>query len=714
MKTPNLLSKLSVKKGDFMDNLKTNIQQLRMSVEELEKRIKAISSQVTVNTQITATKACLDEIKNLILEFQDSYNQHLNYCYLSESEHIAEYQSFKESTNTDIQANATNIQELSSKYEEINLKCGHLENQISNLEQMCINTENIANNTEIKCNDLEYRISGYDLAIDELQKANSTNTEQCNVLNQKCTTLENSVTQINTTNQTQSTNISNLQGEVSSLQNTITNGLKQVQALQQKDTEHSNDIQELKSVNNTQSSQISALEYEYPLLKDNLTTHTGEIQTLKDKVYELEANSSSGSGASSQSSLNADYYEETSAQFNFNGTVFSPHFYLCCDANSTVELKFRLECNISFLNAAIPVTITINDTKYIRELRPSQPGVFYATLQLPVIATKNTNLCRVTFSNDIATTHLYRFGITAVGKNVSIYALNKPLNIVCFNQEYYITNRKNGNVLQYGKCPKDSFDVNNIDLTERYIETQADENLILPYMYPTLSSANTLASNSATHQLIYITPDDNDAIHYGPSNSDVQGGCFANKTKSTYSATTIDVIPYSINFGGFMHLYITKDQQAYVYYTKLLLTKTGQYIDFDGHILNDCIYGTLVKNINLGFGSTAPANFNGVILTNSEGVNYLYPELSNAYRVEIAKGKNATAYIQPDESINVYINNDCTVTKYVLRKNAEAVYELSQSETTQYNGYTRIEECYDNKVFAYKYDTVIQKDISEL
>ena len=59
-----------------MDNLKTNIQQLRMSVEELEKRIKAISSQVTVNTQITATKACLDEIKNLILEFQDSYNQH--------------------------------------------------------------------------------------------------------------------------------------------------------------------------------------------------------------------------------------------------------------------------------------------------------------------------------------------------------------------------------------------------------------------------------------------------------------------------------------------------------------------------------------------------------------------------------------------------------------------------------------------------------------
>ena len=163
-----------------------------------------------------------------------------------------------------------------------------------------------------------------------------------------------------------------------------------------------------------------------------------------------------------------------------------------------------------------------------------------------------------------------------------------------------------------------------------------------------------------------------------------------------------------------MHLYITKDQQAYVYYTKLLLTKTGQYIDFDGHILNDCIYGTLVKNINLGFGSTAPANFNGVILTNSEGVNYLYPELSNAYRVEIAKGKNATAYIQPDESINVYINNDCTVTKYVLRKNAEAVYELSQSETTQYNGYTRIEECYDNKVFAYKYDTVIQKDISEL
>ena len=36
-----------------MDNLETNIKQLRMTVEELEKRIKAISSQVTVNTQVT-------------------------------------------------------------------------------------------------------------------------------------------------------------------------------------------------------------------------------------------------------------------------------------------------------------------------------------------------------------------------------------------------------------------------------------------------------------------------------------------------------------------------------------------------------------------------------------------------------------------------------------------------------------------------------------
>jgi hypothetical protein len=46
------------------------------------------------------------------------------------------------------------------------------------------------------------------------------------------------------------------------------------------------------------------------------------------------------------------------------------------------------------------------------------------------------------------------------------------------------------------------------------------------------------------------------------------------------------------------------------------------------------------------------------VALNEDGYFYLLPQKSLSYVVKIARGKSATAYLQTDGSINVYIKKD--------------------------------------------------------
>ena len=62
------------------------ISRISTQIEELEKRIKSLSMQVTINTYNTVFKQCLDDIKDLLLEFKAKIDDHIEDCeYLDES-----------------------------------------------------------------------------------------------------------------------------------------------------------------------------------------------------------------------------------------------------------------------------------------------------------------------------------------------------------------------------------------------------------------------------------------------------------------------------------------------------------------------------------------------------------------------------------------------------------------------------------------------------
>ena len=80
-----------------------------------------------------------------------------------------------------------------------------------------------------------------------------------------------------------------------------------------------------------------------------------------------------------------------------------------------------------------------------------------------------------------------------------------------------------------------------------------------------------------------------------------------------------------------------------------------------------------------------------------------YPQYNSSYKVDIAKGFDATAYYQrSDNTINVYINRDNNVYKYVLQKNSQTnQYEVG-SQVTTFENISRYEELYDGKYIVYR------------
>lgn len=735
-----------------MDNLETNIQQLRMSVEELEKRIKAISSQVTVNTQVTATKACLEEIKELLLQFQDSYNEHLNYCFLSESEHMAEYQEFSQNTNTRLNSIDSNTNFAVARTVELQEDFDELTQKVNQLEQMCIETENIANNTEIKCNDLEYKIDGYDLTIQELQSDTKSALNQCDSLSSRMTNAEQEIDELkqSSTNTELEQTVNNLQTQVEQNKNDISKNTADIE--QNKNdiskntsdiTQNKNDIssnasdisfvrssvnnldQQVQSLNQTVQNAQTVFSELRPVIEENqsnITTLQNEnntlftnIDDLSGRVKSLENGSGSSSSGGGQCNQNVDFYNLQNNQFNFFGPYASPYFYINCDKNSLVDLDITLTGEVTdFIESnQIVLQLTVNDEVYTQQVGLAKEGDYKHTFCFPILTNKTTNKCRLSFNRYAGTTWVSTLSIKAKGNNVSIYCADKNLSIYCFNQEYYIVGRNQNKFIFYGVCPKDSFDINNINLEQYAVSANGVDNVIMPIFYPTTSSTSTSITSSNSNQFMYICPDKNDQVYYGVSDSD-SSGYSTNLTEVTKQSICIDALPYGKSYGGYTHLFIDTQNTAKIAFTKLFGMKTDTTVVLNGENVQDCIYGTLVKNNNLNFGNSAPTPINGMVLTTSDGTNWFYPAEASSYRVEIAKGKNATAYLQADNTINVYINQGINVCRYVLAKNAEGNYALDDTKTTTYYGYTRIEEAFDDMVFAYKYDKVFHKSLSLL
>ena len=47
------------------------LTRIKAQIEELEKRIKALSMQVTTNAYFGTLKICLDDVKTLIIQFKE-------------------------------------------------------------------------------------------------------------------------------------------------------------------------------------------------------------------------------------------------------------------------------------------------------------------------------------------------------------------------------------------------------------------------------------------------------------------------------------------------------------------------------------------------------------------------------------------------------------------------------------------------------------------
>ena len=603
----------------------TTLAQLKTQIEELEKRIKSLSNQVTTQGYMTGLKTCLEEIKTLFSTYQTQLN-----------EHLTAYQTHTDAFNSHL-----------SDYTALSQAVEDLEDDIETIN------ETLAS------------LSGGGSDVDYSQEIAQIQND--------ITTINSTLTSLSNASQTASQDISDLTSDISTINSTLSGATQDISDIESDITTINST---LSSLANT-SQDISEIESEISTINSILTSLTD----LPQDVSELEEDVSTINSSISTLSSSIDDLEDADIALSARVTT--------------------LENASSSTGSGATTTDTIRFTK-------DQIGArvgFILSDSCTFLPQEDYNFFYVQFNmGDVS---IREYSVTIEGNSVEFLQQDLPLKINCFNNSYYIIRLDDyRRRIYYGVQPKDELNVSTSYLS--YIEgtNTPTEGVSYLYLMPTTKIENgvvafdtqysepykffgtldkngvmcsyTLESSSIVKEVTY----DVDPLYFEP----IYGGIGVTATSASDSPDAI----FLINDDG-----------------NVFLVGTGSglndAISYNGEKLYYTSYriGAVVRDINNKIGS--PSYFRGIIAWNKDTKkNVFFPSIISTYMVEIADGKNVTAYYQTNGNINVYINRGMNVYKYVLELNSETnQYELSSLVTT-IEGITRYEELYDGKYLVYR------------
>lgn len=608
----------------------TTLAQLKTQIEELEKRIKSLSNQVTTQGYMTGLKTCLEEIKTLFSTYQTQLN-----------EHLAAYQTHTDAFNShlsDYTALSQAVEDLEDDIETINETLSSLSGGGSDVD--------------------------YSQEIAQIQ-------DDINTINSTLTSLSNA-------SQTASQDISDLTSDISTINSTLSGATQDISNIESDITTINSSIEDLEDADIALSARVTTLENASSDSGLGQTTNT--IKFTKDQIF--------------------------AKVFQGDTTIYrTPRCQFICDTSGTVTISYQIVGEFLDTTTWYRMRIYLNGEVIKERNIDGNTGAFILSDSCTFMPQEEYNIFYVQLN--IGNVSIREYSVSIEGYNVEFLQQDLPLKINCFNDSYYIIKLDDyRRRIYYGVQSKAELNVSNSYLS--YIEgtNTPTEGISYFYLFPTTKIENGVVvfdsqysnpykfiaafdktskmgtcviNNSAivSEQPYQLSP-----LYFEP----IYGGVGATSTSTTVSQDAVFLIDDDGN---------------------VCLAGTGSglndVISYNGEKLTYTNYrnGAVVRDINNKIGS--PSYFRGLIAWNKDTKkNVFFPSTTSTYMVEIADGKNVTAYYQTNGNINVYINRGMNVYKYVLELNSEtSQYELSSLVTT-IEGITRYEELYDGKYLVYR------------
>lgn len=535
-----------------------NIEELNATIEELEKRIKAISSAGATLAQIIAVRDSLEQVK---------------VC-------------------------------------------------LNNLTTAIKDEEDDASVAQLTA--LEQRVATAETDITTLQ-TDLTSTQD------DLETVWNNLASTNSVVGEHTTTLTNLQTAQTNLQTTQTNQASTI-------TTNTTDISNLKTRMTTAENNISAL------------TGGVDVSAIDNKISNLD---------NFKKPVFNNGYIHRFDEYNLTSsdtTFFSkPFAYTCTDENRiriVVKIKVTLDENcsnnmtLSLISsnseqAYLTKNISSSIDEYIIE-KEFTPGYRYDIIAVYFNNCQNLTIKSIDFE-------IY-------GGELKEIELYKDLYCVCFNNNRYITYKKN-NIYYYGKYSlSDTIDLDNMPNSHNFTETsQILYNFmftpVFKYEYGindhTQNADGRLLLASNIHNLNAFEPPADDVNKFLCSCSKFMYGIPTFGYSRPFTATIHNSIPAGCNINV---------KNAYTKFENYKSKQNGSWLlGFD--IINNYLMPTSTYK-------TSPAY--RALMLNENGYIYFFHKTYLNYILKIGIGSNAIAFEQQNNDINVYITNKKNVDLYKL------------------------------------------------
>ena len=424
---------------------------------------------------------------------------------------------------------------------------------------------------------------------------------------------------------------------------------------------------------------------------------------------------------------------------SYNNEFATRPIYFLCDLDSDVTVEYTIKGNITNATQApspeIGLYKTLDDVTqftgvntYINNLeitRYTDPAS-----EFPIAVGRFEYKIKGTFAPNKVDNAVFVIGwvcsaftidevnVRITGKNICILNSERPIHIECFNNNLYIAvqekNRLKYKIDTMSNVSSNLFTTLKIgELLSSYVNNMNtvtftnDDYVGSDYVaYP--------ATEKVTKNTVPLAIDGSaeGGVEFGLCATSVNGanlcGTRAMRLSSgvlttgtdyvsnIYRSTAIAWLPTGIGYGSRIFLQSNaEDGKLTIYgYNN---SKSG--VKYNEENITGIYQVAVVKENGLMVGDTP--TFRGFVAMTQDLTQYFYPERESTYRVQIGKGKNATAYYQSNGTINIYLNVNNSIYKYVLALNQSTnQYEISGNPVFVTRA-KQVQELYDGYYLIY-------------
>lgn len=424
---------------------------------------------------------------------------------------------------------------------------------------------------------------------------------------------------------------------------------------------------------------------------------------------------------------------------SYNNEFATRPIYFLCDLDSDVTVEYTIKGNITSATQApspeIGLYKTLDDVTQFTGVNTYINNVAITTYtdpasEFPIAVGRFEYKIKGTFTPNKADNAVFVIGwvcseftidevnVRISGKNICILNSERPIHIECFNNNLYIAVQEK-NRLKY-KIDTMS------NVSSNLLDTLKIGELLLSYV----NNMNTVtftnddyvgsdyvaypATEKVTKNTVPLAIDNSaeGGVEFGLCATSVNGanlcGTRAMRLSSgvltagtdyvtnIYRSTAIAWLPTGIGYGSRIFLQANAEEGKLALYG-YNNSKSG--VKYNTENITGIYQVAVVKENALMVGDTP--TFRGFVAMTQDLTQYFYPERESTYRVQIGKGKNATAYYQSDGTINIYLNVNNSIYKYVLAINQSTnQYEISGNPVFLTRA-KQVQELYDGYYLIY-------------